>query len=55
MEKTLFNARIENELIKEFKILSIKLGKRQNLLLAEAMRDILQKYQSKKLPKKPKA
>ena len=55
MKKTLFNARIEDDLIKEFKILSIRLGKRQNELLAEAMRDTLRKYESKVSSKKKPA
>jgi hypothetical protein len=52
MKNILFNARINEELVKRFKILSIKLSKRQNRLLEEAMQDLLKKYQ--KGPKKGK-
>ena len=55
MKKTLFNARIDDELIKEFKILSIRQGKRQNQLLEESMKDTLKKYESKTTPKKGKS
>ena len=55
MKKTLFNARIDDDLIKEFKILSIRLGKRQNQFLEESMKDTLKKYESKAPPKKGKS
>jgi hypothetical protein len=35
---------MEEELIKQFKILAIEKGKRQNELLEEAIKDILKKY-----------
>jgi hypothetical protein len=51
MEKKVFyNATVTENLIKDFKILAIQLGKRQNELLEEAIRDILKKYE-KNLPK----
>lgn len=51
MAKILYNTRLEEELVKEFKILAIRQGKRQNDLLEEALKDILQKYEAP--PKKP--
>ena len=42
--KITYNTRMDEDLIKEFKILAIKLGKRQNEVLEEAIRDILKKY-----------
>ena len=50
MAKVTYNTRMEDELIKEFKILAIRQGKRQNKLLEEAIRDLLKKYEKK--PKK---
>ena len=50
MAKITYNTRMEEELIKQFKILAIELGKRLNELLEEAIKDILKKY--KKKPKK---
>lgn len=47
MAKVTYNTRLENELIKEFKILAIKLEKRQNQLLEEAIQDLLKKYKNK--------
>jgi hypothetical protein len=44
MPKILYNTRVEKELVKEFKILAIKLEKRQNDLLEEAIQDLLKKY-----------
>jgi hypothetical protein len=41
---------MEEDLIKQFKILAIEQGKRQNQLLEEAIKDILKKYE--KQPKK---
>ena len=38
---------MEEELIKQFKILAIELSKRQNELLEEAIKDILKKYGKK--------
>ena len=46
MEKKVFyNTTVTENLIKDFKILAIQLGKRQNELLEEAIRDILKKYE----------
>jgi len=47
MPRTLYNTRLEKDLIKEFKILAIKQEKRQNDLLEEAIRDLLKKYEKK--------
>jgi len=44
--KIFFNTTLPEDLLKSFKILAIQLGKRQNQLLEEAIRDILEKYQS---------
>ncbi len=44
MAKITYNTRMEEELIKQFKILAIKRGQRQNQLLEEAIRDLLKKY-----------
>ena len=50
MAKITYNTRMEESLIKQFKILAIEQGKRQNQLLEEAIKDILKKYEKK--PKK---
>ncbi len=50
MAKITYNTRMEEELIKQFKILAIEQSKRQNELLEEAMKDILKKY-GKNFPK----
>jgi len=47
MEKITYNTRMDKELIKNFKILAIKQGKRQNQLLEEAIQDLLKKYEKK--------
>ncbi|MDI6688190.1 MAG: hypothetical protein QME06_08245, partial [Desulfobacterales bacterium] len=44
MAKITYNTRIEEELIKKFKILAIEQGKRQNQLLEEAILDLIKKY-----------
>ncbi len=46
-KKTTYNTRMDEDLIKQFKILAIKLGKRQNEVLEEAIRDLLKKYDKK--------
>jgi len=48
MAKITYNTRMEEDLIKRFKILAINLSKRQNQLLEEAIQDILKKYQETK-------
>ena len=45
MAKILYNTRMEEDLIKRFKILAIMQSKRQNELLEEAIKDILKKYE----------
>jgi hypothetical protein len=47
-KKVFFNTTVPESLIKEFKILAIQIGKRQNELLAEAIKDILKKYEKSK-------
>lgn len=49
--KVTYNTRMDEDLIKEFKILAIRLGKRQNDLLKEAILDLLKKYK-KEIPGK---
>ena len=44
MGKITYNTRMEEDLMKQFKILAIELGMRQNKLLDEAIRDLLKKY-----------
>ena len=46
-KKVFFNTTVTENLIKDFKILAINLGKRQNELLEEAIQDILKKYDKK--------
>ena len=47
-KKVFFNTTVPENLIKQFKILAINLGKRQNELLVEAIQDILKKYEKPK-------
>ena len=42
-----YNTTMDEDLMKEFKILAIRLSKRQNELLAEAIRDLLKKHEKK--------
>jgi hypothetical protein len=44
MAKITYNTRLEEDLLKKFKILAIEQGKRQNNILEEALLDILKKY-----------
>ncbi len=46
-KKVFFNTTVPETLIKQFKILAINLGKRQNELLVEAIQDLLKKYEKK--------
>lgn len=46
-KKKFYNTTLAENLMKDFKILAIQLGKRQNELLEEAIRDILKKYEKK--------
>ena len=43
-KKVFFNTTLPEDLLKDFKILAIQIGKRQNELLAEAIQDVLAKY-----------
>ena len=51
MAKITYNTRLEEGLLKKFKILAIEQGKRQNDILEEALLDVLKKY-GKPQPKK---
>jgi len=44
-----FNVRINSDLVKKTKVLALDLRKRHNLLIEEALRDILKKYRGKSL------
>lgn len=44
--RKMYNTTMDRELIKELKILAIRLEKRQNELLEEAIQDLLEKYSS---------
>ena len=46
-KKVFFNTTVPENLIKEFKILAIRIGKRQNEFLVEAIQDLLKKYEKK--------
>lgn len=46
-KKVFFNTTLSKTLLKEFKILAIKLDKRQNQLLEEAIQDLIDKYKKK--------
>jgi len=46
-----YNTTMEEDLMKQFKILAIEEGKRQNQLLEEAIKDLLKKYGKDKTPK----
>ena len=50
MAKISYNTRMDEDLLKKFKILAIMESKRQNELLEEAIQDLLKKYDKK--PKK---
>jgi len=42
-----YNTTLDNSLLKQLKILSIEMNKRQNDLLEEAIKDLLAKYEKK--------
>jgi hypothetical protein len=44
-KRTPYNTTVDAELLKRLKILSIEAGVRQNDLLEEAIKDLLEKYQ----------
>lgn len=52
MAKITYNTRLEEDLVKKFKILAIEQGKRQNDILEEAIQDLLKKHAPKEQPKK---
>ena len=43
-KRKIYNTTLDSELTKRIRILAAHLGKRQNDLLEEAIRDLLQKY-----------
>jgi len=45
-KKVFFNTTVTENQIKDFNILAIKIGKHQNELLEEAIKDILKKYEN---------
>jgi len=47
MGKISYNTRMDEDLLKLFKVLAIMEGKRQNQLLEEAIKDLLKKYEKK--------
>ena len=47
MGKIAYNTRMDEDLLKLFKVLAIMEGKRQNQLLEEAIQDLLKKYEKK--------
>lgn len=47
MAKISYNTRMDEDLLKQFKILAIMESKRQNELLEEAIQDLLKKYEKK--------
>jgi hypothetical protein len=47
MDKITYNTRVNPELLKEFKILAIRQGVRQSVLLEEAIRDVLKKHRDR--------
>jgi len=47
MAKISYNTRMDEDLLKQFKILAIMESKRQNELLEEAIQDLLEKYEKK--------
>jgi hypothetical protein len=44
--RKMYNTTLNAELIREIKVLAARLDKRQNDLLEEAIRDLLEKYKS---------
>ena len=45
--RKMYNTTLDAELIREIKVLSARLDKRQNDLLEEAIRDLIEKYKSR--------
>jgi len=45
MAKIAYNTRLDEDLVKQFKILAILQSKRQNELLEEAIKDLLKKHE----------
>jgi len=49
-KRKIYNTTLDFELTKGIRILSAKLGKRQNDLIEEAIKDLLKKLKTKNLP-----
>ena len=45
-KRKMYNTTLDTDLMREIKILAAQLDKRQNVLLEEAIRDLLNKYKS---------
>ena len=52
-KRRMYNTTLDTELIKEIKILAAQLDKRQNDLLEEAIKDLLEKYRFQDAEKQP--
>ena len=46
-ERKMYNTTLDVDLIKQIRILAAQMDKRQNDLLEEAIKDLLQKYEKK--------
>jgi predicted transcriptional regulator len=45
-KRKMYNTTLDTDLVREMKILAAQLDKRQNVLLEEAIQDLLQKYKA---------
>ena len=45
--RKMYNTTLDTDLLREMKILAAQLEKRQNVLLEEAIQDLLKKYKAK--------
>ena len=45
-KRKLYNTTLDADLVREIRILAAQLGKRQNDLIEEAIKDLLKKYKS---------
>ena len=46
-KRKMYNTTLDTALVREMKILAAQLDKRQNVLLEEAIQDLLKKYKAK--------
>ncbi|MGD8975830.1 MAG: ribbon-helix-helix domain-containing protein [Desulfobacterales bacterium] len=51
-KRKMYNTTLDCNLLKELKILAARLDLRQNVLIEEAIRDLLKKYKKQKKPTK---